>query len=234
MKGIFKVLAILVLATLCSEVAGQSAIIRGEVSAGSYQTIKTDGSQNLSVSVGSIGTAPAAALADAAANPTTITVGADNSVFNGTTWDRWSGSTLTGATGVAKVTIAGKGDPCLSSEVAKSSAIINITTATTTQLVALSGTTIVYVCDFSFTVSQVVTTANTLKFVYGTGASCGTGTTDLTGTFGAGGVTAAAPIVVSATSVGTVFKNIAGNALCATTTIGASAFFTGVLTYVQQ
>jgi hypothetical protein len=38
----------------------------------------------------------AAALADAAANPTTPTVGAANLVFNGTTWDRVRGDTANG------------------------------------------------------------------------------------------------------------------------------------------
>lgn len=160
----------------------QSAIIRGESSAGNYQTIKTDGNQNLSVTVAS----PAS------------------------------------------------GDPCIASSVAKVSAIVNITTAATTQLVALSGTTVIYVCDFVLSISQVVTTANTLRFVYGTGASCGTGTTNLTGDFGAGGVTAGIPIVLASSSTGTTFKTAAGNALCATTAIGGSGFFQGVVTYIQQ
>jgi hypothetical protein len=156
-----------------------------------------------------------------------------NYVYNGSTYDRWRGSALTGGTGIGLVSIAGKGDPCLSSESVKSSAIINVSTAATTQLVALSGTTVVYVCGFNFTISQVATTANTLKFVQGTGASCGTGTADLTGAFGTGGITAGVPIVVSSSSEGTDFKTAAGSALCVTTTIGATAAFTGVVTYVQ-
>lgn len=161
----------------------QSQVLRAESSAGVYQNVKTDGNQNLSVSMAS------------------------------------PGST---------------GDPCIASSVAKLSAIINITTATTTQLVALSGTTVVYVCDFTLTISQVVTTPNTLKFVRGTGASCGTGTTDLTGLFGDGGVTAAPPLFIASSSTGTTFKTTAGNALCATTAIGATGSFQGVITYVQQ
>lgn len=132
------------------------------------------------------------------------------------------------------VAVDGAGDPCTSSKTSKSSAVINITTAATTALVALSGTTTIFVCDFTFSISQVATTANTLKFVRGTGAACGTGTNDLTGAFGTGGITAGIPLVVSATSSGTVFKTAAGEALCATTTIGASAAFAGVLTFVQQ
>lgn len=125
-------------------------------------------------------------------------------------------------------------DPCQASGVAKSSVAVNISTAATTALVALSGTTIVYVCGFSLTISQVITTPNTLSFVYGTGATCGTGTVTLTGLFGGGGVTAAPPITVTAGIGSTLFKTIAGNALCAVTAIGGSGSFQGVVTYVQQ
>lgn len=125
-------------------------------------------------------------------------------------------------------------DPCLSPSVKKSSVPINITTATTTQLVAASANAAIYVCGYSFTISQVATTANTLQFEYGTGASCGTGTTALTGLFGAGGVTAAPPLLIQAPSDGTDITAPAGNALCAVTAIGASGSFQGVLTYVQQ
>jgi|SRR6267142_1704589 len=124
-------------------------------------------------------------------------------------------------------------DPCQSSAVAKSSAIINISTATTTALVAVSGSTVVYVCGFSLTISQVITTANTLKFIQGTGATCSGAPADLTGLYGAGGVTAAAPIVVVGLG-GTIFKTGAGGGLCAVTAIGASGSFQGVVTYVQQ
>lgn len=124
-------------------------------------------------------------------------------------------------------------DPCQNTNATKSSVAINISSATTTQLVALSGTLSVYVCGFSLTISQVVTTANTILFEYGTGASCGTGTTVLTGLYGAGGITAAQPIVVSEYGL-TLFTAPAGNALCALTAIGGSGSFQGVLTYIQQ
>lgn len=125
-------------------------------------------------------------------------------------------------------------DPCQSSAVAKSSVAVNLSAAATTELIAISGSTVIYICDFAFSISQVVTTANTLKFVTGTGAACATGQTNLTGLFGAGGVTAGIPIVISANSPGTVFRTPAGQALCATTAIGASGSFQGVVTYVQQ
>ncbi len=125
-------------------------------------------------------------------------------------------------------------DPC--SYAAKSSVKIAITSATTTAMVAVSGTTTVYVCGYDFTISEVVTTANTLKFESGTGSACASPVADLTGLYGAGGVTAAAPIHVASAGNGssTVFNGGASNGVCAVTAIGATAFFEGVLTYVQQ
>lgn len=126
-------------------------------------------------------------------------------------------------------------DPCEDMFVAKSSAVINITSATTTSLVAVSGSTTVYVCGFSLTISEVVTTANTFQLEYGTGATCGGGTTALTGLYGAGGVTAAAPIVISVgNGSATVAKSAASNGVCAVTAIGASGTFQGLITFVQQ
>jgi hypothetical protein len=123
-------------------------------------------------------------------------------------------------------------DPCNSA--AKSSVAINITSATTTSLVAVSGSTTVYVCGFTFTASQVATTANTLQFEYGTGAAC-TSPTALTGTLGSGGLTAAAPLVISGGNGDqTIFKSAASAGICALTAIGASGTFQGFLTYVQQ
>ena len=124
-------------------------------------------------------------------------------------------------------------DPCQSPNIAKSSAVVNITTAGTTSLVPVSGSTVFYVCGISLTISQVATTANTVLFEYGTGAAC-TGPVPLTGNYSAGGITAGAPIVVNASNGGTIFKSAASNGVCALTTIGASGSFQGVLTYVQQ
>lgn len=131
------------------------------------------------------------------------------------------------------VTIGAGADPC-NSNVAKSSAAINISSATTTALVPVSGSTAVYVCGFSMSISQVITTANTIKFEYGTGTACASGATSLTGTYGTGGITAGTPIVISQGGSGTVFSAPSANGLCAVTTIGASGSFEGVLTYVQQ
>lgn len=126
-------------------------------------------------------------------------------------------------------------DPCQTSGIAKASTPINITSATTTALVAVSGTTAVYVCGFSVTVSEVITTANTIQFEYGSGTACATSPTALTGTFGSGGVTAGAPVPITFGGAGqTVMKTPAANGLCAVTAIGATGSFQGILTFVQQ
>ena len=122
-------------------------------------------------------------------------------------------------------------DPCFSNT-PKSNVSVSITTATTTQLVALSGTTSIYICGFTGTVNSA-TTATTLQFEYGTGASCGTGTTVLTGAMNTGGSTAAGSVVISFADPGSTFKTAAGNALCVVTT-GTTINVQGVLTYIQQ
>jgi hypothetical protein len=118
--------------------------------------------------------------------------------------------------------IAGSGDPCINPNVLKTSAVVNITTATTTQLVAISGTTSVYVCGFYGT--QVVGTAATYTWEYGAGSTCGTGTTALSGAIIGGGFT-------PPTMAG--MHTIAGQALCVLTG-GTSPSMQGTLVYVQQ
>jgi len=64
---------------------------------------------------------------------------------------------------------SGKGTP--------SSVAINVSTATTTQLVAISGSAKIYVTSFDV----IAGGTGNITFVYGTGSNCGTGTTSLTG-----------------------------------------------------
>lgn len=118
----------------------------------------------------------------------------------------------------------GQTDPCQNTQVMKSSVVINVSSATTTQLVALSGSTVVYACGFSVVATG---TTPTVQFEYGTGASCGTGTTTLTGAYAP---TAGSPLSYS--NGGTIFKTPAGNALCVVT--GGTPNAQGVLTFVQQ
>jgi hypothetical protein len=109
----------------------------------------------------------------------------------------------------------GKGTP--------SSVPINVSTATTTQLVAISGTTSIYVTSYDV----IAGGAGNITFEYGTGSACGTGTTPLTGAY---------PLVAQAgiakgDGTGTVLKVPAGNALCVLTS--ASVQYSGSVSYQQ-
>ena len=116
-------------------------------------------------------------------------------------------------------------DPCANPNVAKSSAAVNITSATTTQLVPVSATKTIYVCNLT---ASMMGTLPTLYLEYGTSTTC-VGTTALTGVF--------APTSGSVLSLGwggTVVTVAATNGLCIVTTGTGSPSFQGVLTYVQQ
>lgn len=66
------------------------------------------------------------------------------------------------------------------------SAVISISTATTTSIIDNTATadnpTRIYACEVNLTVIGTAT-ANQITFEYGTGSTCGTGTTVLTGPF---------------------------------------------------
>lgn len=126
---------------------------------------------------------------------------------------------------VAIANTPGVTDPCANASVLKSSVAINATA--NVQLVALSGTTIVYVCGFSFTVAGSATA--TAQLEYGTGAVCATGPVVLTGSYLGGTL----PVLITGNSPGTVTKGIAANALCLVAG-GATPSIQGVLTFVQQ
>ena len=128
-----------------------------------------------------------------------------------------------GAAAGGAITVTNSGDPCLNPNVAKSSVSVGISTATTTQLVALSGTKLVYVCGGTLTTGA----STTVAFEYGTGSACGTGTTALTGV-----MAPATGGVLNLGGDGTRFAAIAGNALCAVTT--GTGGLNGYVQYVQQ
>ena len=113
-------------------------------------------------------------------------------------------------------------DLCFNS--AKTSVSVAISTATTTQLVALATGKIVHVCGFNASFGATTTA----QLEYGTGSTCGTGTTALTGVYAPG--TGVILNVGNANS--TVTKTIASNALCLVST--GTGGINGVLTYVQQ
>lgn len=105
------------------------------------------------------------------------------------------------------------------------SAVITAAAAASTQIVALSGSTLIYVCGWSVTGGGA---AGTLQWKYGTGAACATGPTNISGAY----TTAIGQPIVFGGALGYVFKTPAGQALCVTM-ITASAVANGLLTYAQ-
>jgi hypothetical protein len=103
------------------------------------------------------------------------------------------------------------------------SAPINILTATTTQLVALSGSTKIYVTSLGV----IAGGTGNITFEYGTGTNCGTGTTALTGAYS---LTAQAGIS-QGSGLGPILVVPAGNALCAITS--AAVQMSGSVAYTQ-
>lgn len=73
--------------------------------------------------------------------------------------------------------VAGTDDPCANPHIIPTPVLVN-GLAANTQIVALTANQVVYVCGYFFTLTG---TAPTVQFVGGTGATCGTGTTNLTG-----------------------------------------------------
>ncbi len=105
------------------------------------------------------------------------------------------------------------------------SAFINVTTATTTQIVGLVAGQTIQVCSFDISAGG---TAQTVIFKSGTGAACGTGTASLSGTYGL----AINGSVGRGNGEGVLFNAGSGNALCATTSAASTTTAINV-TYAQ-
>lgn len=131
------------------------------------------------------------------------------------------------------VNTPGVTDPCLNSSVLKTTTAINVTTATTTAIAAVSGTTAVYPCGGVITIDQSATTADTALFEFGTGAACAAPTKTLTGTLGGGVVpttgNSAATVVVLPEMQGSA----SANGFCIVSA-GTTVNIQGYFTYVQQ
>jgi hypothetical protein len=131
--------------------------------------------------------------------------------------------TSTVASGAVSIVAAGS-DPCANLSVPKSSVAINISTATTTQLVAVSASKAIYACSFA---ASVAGTAPTVLFEYGTSTAC-TGTNALSGTLA---ITTGSYVTLG--WGGTIFTAPATNGLCLVSG-GTLPSVQGVLTYVVQ
>lgn len=139
---------------------------------------------------------------------------------NGVAVSTGNGASDTGTQRVAIASLTSAAYP-----ICDKSAVITATAAATTQIVAISGTTLIYVCGFSISGAGA---AGTLTWKYGTGAACATGGVSLSGAY----VTAIGQAISYGNGVGIVFRTIAGQALCITMAT-AAATASGVVTYAQ-
>jgi hypothetical protein len=96
-----------------------------------------------------------------------------------------------------------------------SSALSTISTATTTQIVALVSGKSIYICGLVMNGGGTTTA----KLVYGTGTNCATGLTSLTPAF----TLASGTNLAVGGGLGYVAKTITGNALCVTNSAAATA-----------
>lgn len=139
---------------------------------------------------------------------------------------------ITGNVTTTPLNTAGTTDPCANSSVAKLHAFANITTATTTALVPVSGATVVYVCQVTTELNSTVS-ASTVLFEYGTGAACVGTPTSLSGTYSNSTTNLNAVITIGG-GAATAFKTPASNGLCAVSTVGSTPTTPVDVTYVQQ
>lgn len=103
------------------------------------------------------------------------------------------------------------------------SVAINISTATTTQLVALASGQKIYVTRYDV----IAGGTGTFQLEYGTGTNCGTGTTVLTGAYPWTAQTG----LTTGGGLGSIYQIPASNALCAVT--NAATSMTGSVSYTQ-
>jgi hypothetical protein len=109
------------------------------------------------------------------------------------------------------------------------SVVVSISTATTTALVAVSGSTSVYVCAYDISLHSGTNPA--FQFEYGSGTACATSPVALTGTFG-GANASANQDFKNGSGTGMLFSGIASNGLCLVST-GTTPNLQGVVTYAQ-
>lgn len=119
------------------------------------------------------------------------------------------------------------GDACQNPTVKKASAVLNISTATTTALVSAVAGKVVYLCSFNFSTGG---TAPTYTFKTGTQitTACDTSAASLTGA-----ITPTSGTLLASVFTGTQMQSISGGQLCLTTG-GTTPTALGFITYVQQ
>lgn len=136
-----------------------------------------------------------------------------------------AGQGATGSAAPAGATLSGvrSGANMVGLIQASAHANIAMSTATTTEIIAASGSTVIYVTGYDF----ISDGTGTFKFVRGTGTNCGTGTTDLGPTYrlkdGYG--------ISRGGGLGPIMVGAASGAICVTTS--AAVNINGLVSYTQ-
>lgn len=152
--------------------------------------------------------------------------------------DIWIVQTTANTCGPSLLT-QGISDPCNSLSFSnRHTTAISITTSTTVQLAAPVNGQVVYPCSLILDLNVNSSATITAQLQYGTGATCGTGTVNLTGAMPSGASTGLGPVPL-AVAGSTLFAIPASQGFCIVTVIGGAptapnngAF--GYLTYIQQ
>jgi hypothetical protein len=139
---------------------------------------------------------------------------------------------LAGGMAFGQATPTAAVDPCFGNT-QKSSAFLNLTTATTSTIVGLTANTAIYVCSYVIVMSGT-TAADTVAFVVGTGVNCVTSPTTISATFNSGILTQGATTIASSSGAGQALVATLNRALCVTSTVGTSPNINVQITYVQQ
>lgn len=128
---------------------------------------------------------------------------------------------------------AGTPDPC-NSLTSKASVVVNQSSATTTQLVALNATHAIYICSFTMTIAGSTSSASSAQFEYGTGTNCSSVGATLTGAFGSGDAALSPNGLTVAYGDGgySIMVVPPGSALCVVTA-GGTVKTQGAVTYIQ-
>lgn len=109
------------------------------------------------------------------------------------------------------------------------SVVISTASSGNVELVAISGSTVVYVCGFDVTAQADVS----VQFISGTGSACATGETNKTGTYPLIAASGAGLRGLARSNGGSVqFKGAAGEAVCIE--LSGAVQVDGLLTYVQR
>ena len=127
------------------------------------------------------------------------------------------------AQGPQRLCFTTNGNNCVPAVQASNSVKIDNASATTVELVALVANKTIFVTHFD--VNSAGT--GTIKFVYGTGTNCGTGTTDLTGAY----ALVANGYINAGNGLGVIIPVPRSNALCITTTGAVQR--SGLVSYAQ-